>query len=388
MLSGRDFGENTEAWEMWWNDAQTRPGIESLAVENLATDGVGLRRFAIPVRASTGTDTGGAVDATSAYVRLTDKESGADLGTWLVSIDLDWFSLGWNEQTITTDGRDYRLELRFERTYKPYTVTLNDIRKEDYIGTNTPRDYSSFVRLQDEQSGTDRDDVRIWMNNPLRYAGETFYQSSYYPANAIYRGSGEWTSLQVVKNRGWMIPYVSCMIVAVGLCAHFGLVLWRFLQRRQREHTQSMASIETLRQETASRKQKRHSQDTTAPTSRDWKTIAGNWIFPGGIVLFFACLLGTLVRMPETPSDQMDLAAFGNVPIVYQGRPKPIDTLARNSLIIVSEQQKFFGRMDALTWQETGPRLSESLWKHGPISPPAILIGFATAIVRWQSWST
>ena len=67
------------------------------------------------------------------------------------------------------------------------------------------------------------------MNNPLRFAGDTLYQSGYDP------GPPETTALQVVKNVGWMIPYVGCMIVAVGMLAHFSLTLVRFLRRRDAE---------------------------------------------------------------------------------------------------------------------------------------------------------
>ena len=66
------------------------------------------------------------------------------------------------------------------------------------------------------------------MNNPLRYAGETFYQSSYHrdPQTGV-----EATTLQVVTNTGWMIPYVACMLVSTGMLAHFWFVLYRFLNR-------------------------------------------------------------------------------------------------------------------------------------------------------------
>ena len=64
------------------------------------------------------------------------------------------------------------------------------------------------------------------MNNPLRFAGDTLYQSRY------GEGPPETTTLQVVKNTGWMIPYVGCMIVAMGMLAHFSLTLVRFLRRR------------------------------------------------------------------------------------------------------------------------------------------------------------
>ena len=64
------------------------------------------------------------------------------------------------------------------------------------------------------------------MNNPLRYAKRTFYQSGYLP-------NDEGTVLQVVKNDSWMIPYLSCMIVFIGMAAQFGLSFNR-MRRRDR----------------------------------------------------------------------------------------------------------------------------------------------------------
>ena len=48
----------------------------------------------------------------------------------------------------------------------------------------------------------------------------------------------------------------------------------------------------------------------------------------------------------------MDLVAFGEIPVVYEGRSKPIDTLARNTLLILSNRQEMLGRMDEATMQE------------------------------------
>src|SRR5258708_10345270 len=90
------------------------------------------------------------------------------------------------------------------------------------------RNYSSDVRRVDPTRKVDRD-VHIWMNNPLRFAGETFYQSSFYKDKET---GVETTGLQVVSNTGWMIPYVSCMIVGVGMLFQFSVTLLRFLNRR------------------------------------------------------------------------------------------------------------------------------------------------------------
>ena len=118
--------------------------------------------------------------------------------------------------------------MRFRQNHKPYSLTLLDVRKDDYLGTSTPRNFSSDVRLVDAARDIDRE-VHIWMNNPLRYAGETFYQSGYAGPPDV---PVESTTLQIVTNSGWMIPYVACMIVGWGMLAHFGTVLLRFLRRR------------------------------------------------------------------------------------------------------------------------------------------------------------
>ena len=41
------------------------------------------------------------------------------------------------------------LQLRFTRTYKPYRIELIDFKHERYVGTNTPKNFSSLVRLVD-----------------------------------------------------------------------------------------------------------------------------------------------------------------------------------------------------------------------------------------------
>jgi cytochrome c biogenesis protein ResB len=78
--------------------------------------------------------------------------------------------------------------------------------------------------VDDSERGIVRD-VRIWMNNPLRYRGDTLYQSSFDAETE--RG----TVLQVVDNKVWMAPYVACMIVAIGMLGQFLLSLFGFIQK-------------------------------------------------------------------------------------------------------------------------------------------------------------
>jgi hypothetical protein len=64
------------------------------------------------------------------------------------------------------------------------------------------------------------------MNNPLRYRGLTFYQ---YQMDAANHNS----VLQVVRNPGWTLPYVSCALVFLGLLIQFGISLGKFVSRRK-----------------------------------------------------------------------------------------------------------------------------------------------------------
>jgi hypothetical protein len=82
------------------------------------------------------------------------------------------------------------------------------------------------VRLQSADGSDDRE-VLIYMNNPLRYAGLTFYQYQMDSANAT-------SVLQVVRNPSWLIPYISCAMMTLGLLIQFGIHLFSFATRQRR----------------------------------------------------------------------------------------------------------------------------------------------------------
>ncbi len=172
-------------------------------------------------------------DAPAVDIELFDRATGESLGNHVLSI---WFypnfvNRAWDmPTTINAGGKEYTAYLRFRREYlrsgsgNPYSIKLLDFVHEKYEGTQMPKDFSSQILLVNEGDDVERE-LRIWMNNPLRYARRTFYQSSYLPDE-----SG--TVLQVVRNDSWMIPYLSCMIVFVGMAAQFIQSLGRYLGRK------------------------------------------------------------------------------------------------------------------------------------------------------------
>ena len=273
--------------------------------ENPANKGSGLKISVKEIAASDGTES--EVDVAAAYVEFKQKGSDKSLGKYLLS---QLVSAQGITENVEVDGKEYQVSLRFKREYKPYKISLKDVRKDDYVGTNTPMNYSSDVvltkaGLSDEEEST-VGDFHIWMNNPLRYSGETFYQSGYDPG----MGKGESTTLQVVSNTGWMMPYIGCMLVSVGMFFHFWGSLWRFLEK----------SI---------------SAQLTSPRESNWVEVA----VPLALFLLVGAYTVSKFRPPSDTKSNMKIHEFGKLPVVYQGRVKPMDTLARNALRIISDRE-------------------------------------------------
>jgi len=135
------------------------------------------------------------------------------------------------EQSVSVNGKQFAFALRPARAYKPFSFTLLKATHDVYLGTDTPKDFRSRVRIKNPGQGEDRE-VEIYMNNPLRYSGLTFFQSGMIERNLIEEGETPWTILQVVRNPSWITPYAGCVIVAAGLIIQFMFHLTKFLKRR------------------------------------------------------------------------------------------------------------------------------------------------------------
>ncbi len=135
-------------------------------------------------------------------------------------------------QTVTANGKAYAIKLRPERIYTPFSLTLLKATHSNYPGTDTPKDFRSRVRLENPQTGENRE-VEIFMNNPLRYGGLTFYQYQMDAGEATTQAGRMPSSvLQVVRNPGWLTPYVGCVMVAVGLTVQFMIHLVGFISKK------------------------------------------------------------------------------------------------------------------------------------------------------------
>ena len=204
----------------WWENAEVRgraPVMDSNRPP-ASTQGVGTRAVIDPLEVSRKMD-----DRNVPAAVLEILEGPASLGTWAASG-------GLRTQPFQAAGREWRLAYRPVREYKPFALTLLKTTHEVYPGTDIPKNFQSRVRIQNPDSTEDRE-VDIYMNNPLRYAGFTFFQ--YQMGREQMNQGGRGTSaLQVVQNPSWLAPYFGCLVVGAGLLVQFGIHLGKFLTRR------------------------------------------------------------------------------------------------------------------------------------------------------------
>ena len=310
-------------------DFQPNTVLRAVSTEdkNESSTGVGLKWYPEPIKPGAGADADSRVDAPALYVELTAKSDGQSLGTYLVSEQL---SLMGMFDTIHVGEHDYHLELRPKRYYKPYLIELKDVRKEDYIGTTTPRHYASTVHITDSTRSVDEEKT-IWMNNPLRFADETFYQSGYAqdPATGIER-----TTLSVVANSGWMMPYVGCMLVGVGMLVHFLTLLVRFLTRGDSVNlsTDEQARAAALAQKLGIRPAAQPTLEQPATKKASLKAK----LFAASVTLLALVYVGMIARPPKQKALSFDYYRFGQIPVVSEGRVKPLETAATAALLTIS----------------------------------------------------
>jgi ABC-type transport system involved in cytochrome c biogenesis permease subunit len=366
----------------------------------LATRGRGTKFTVDEKRPSTSSE---GVDESVAWVKIFPKGSKEPLGVYMMHS-----GYGTNDysDTITipagNDTESFQVSLRYKRSYKPYTINLHEVRKDDYLGSDIPRNYSSDITLHDAQDNADYDQ-HIRMNEPLRYKGQTIYQSGFDgthgPKIIEDPQTHEWrlfdetrdfslennkktakvTTLQIVSNKGWMLPYMCCMIVLTGMAYHFMSVATRYFSKYAREGSDLRVSLWTSlwryflpnsdpAQPAVVSTEKRQAKpkkiklrdatqfevttsqfDVHAPYRSPWPLVM--------TAIFLLAFVGYTVyrTLPAKISDDKpDLRGFGELPAVFKGRVKPLDTLARNSLSLISRQESFIDangqRQPAIKW--------------------------------------
>jgi hypothetical protein len=126
---------------------------------------------------------------------------------------------------LTTATDTFMIKLRRKKYELPFTIKLIDFKRDLHAGTMMASSYESLVEL-------DKDDfkreVRIYMNNPLRQEGYTLYQASFQQTQT----GEELSTLAVVQNPGRLLPYISSLIIGLGLIWHFVAMMLKHGRRK------------------------------------------------------------------------------------------------------------------------------------------------------------
>lgn len=197
----------------------TNSTINQLAADKLRDDfqGAGKRFEAIGKSKVATMDE---VNIPACELELIDKSDQKSIAKFLVTPELF-------PQSFKIGETPYKIHLRFERFYKPFHLHLVDFRHDKFTGTQTPRNFSSLVQLENNDSKENRP-VNIKMNSPLRYGNETYYQASFDKVNPRI------TVLQCVSNPSSLLPYISCSLMSLGLTIQFLFHLTKFVGKQMK----------------------------------------------------------------------------------------------------------------------------------------------------------
>lgn len=230
-------------------------------------------------------------------------------------------SLRDNKVASLDFGEDnYKLIIRKKQRPLPFTIILRNFEKQHYGGTEMAKSYISDVTIIDGEIEWEK---TIEMNKPLRYKGYTLYQSSYLEDI----NGNQYSILAVVKNSGRVFPYVSSIVICIGLLIHL------FVRRIQQPDPNTAAK--------------------KAPQVKLSLVL---------LLSFF--LLNTSNANastqentePTTIIENIDLSAFGQLPLQHEGRIKPLASFAKLMLKLAGEGREV-SSYDASKW------LAEALFR-------------------------
>ena len=142
--------------------------------------------------------------------------------------DRKFFLYGLEEKPLVLRIGDEWVFCQLRRRHYPldFSLKLTQFIRTLHPGTEIAKSYESYADLQD---GLSSRPVKIWMNNPLRYQGYTFFQASFSEDK-----SGQRSTFAVVTNPGRTLPYISSLLVFGGMLLHFLIRFMGYVRRTAR----------------------------------------------------------------------------------------------------------------------------------------------------------
>lgn len=123
---------------------------------------------------------------------------------------------------IFGDNTAFLVSYQNRRIQLDFPIKLEKFEIQHYEGTRKAKSYASLVRAGE---GPRQEEHLISMNEPMKYSGYTFYQSSFQQDERT--GEPNASIFSVNKDPGRWIKYLGSLIMSVG-------IVWLFYQKRKR----------------------------------------------------------------------------------------------------------------------------------------------------------
>ncbi|TNE96298.1 MAG: hypothetical protein EP326_13645 [Deltaproteobacteria bacterium] len=131
--------------------------------------------------------------------------------------------------SLLIDGKKVNIGITKKVLTLPFEFVLKNFKMDKDPGTNNPASYESFVTLFTSSGPSSH---HIYMNNPLKYSGFTFYQASYTPNK-----DGSYSStLSANVDQGRPIKYFGSLLLVLGS-------IWHYVITRKRKKSEATASM-------------------------------------------------------------------------------------------------------------------------------------------------
>lgn len=148
---------------------------------------------------------------------------------------------------LLINGKKVIFSLQKESITLPFEFVLTKFNMEKDPGTQRAASYESFVRLF---TGDKNSEHHIFMNNPLKHAGFTFYQASY----SQDRQGNYSSTLSVNVDPGRPFKYAGSLMLVLGSMWHYAL---NFRKKKKTNITPLIATERVIDPEKGSSKNKK-----------------------------------------------------------------------------------------------------------------------------------
>jgi ABC-type transport system involved in cytochrome c biogenesis permease subunit len=238
---------------------------------------------------------------------------------------------------VLADGRTLELLYSRERRYLPASIALEQFVLETLPGGQRERDFISEIRFYEKDHWSPVREVRS--NQPGQYGGLWFFQSEWDPKNEAM------TVLGVGNREGIGIMLGGVLLSILGMIYSF-YIKPIVLRRRMARDAAALAS-ETMGAPGAA------AQADASSASQKKKRLPTPTASRVGLIAAMATLVaaGATARADESSfARDVDLSQIRLIAAQHDGRLKPFDTLARETIQQITGERFFDGQDPVFTY--------------------------------------